>query len=713
MAAWQIPLSVTQPTFETPLQAQGQAMTLQGMAQGRVLKNQEIQENALKIKAEQRAQDANQALTDALGEGFTKGDDGKYTLNHDAVMGKLIKGGWGPEALKIDALKRSDLTNAATNLSAQLKAQAEKDARMGSLIGSIPQIDFNEVDPDRLAAQKQAHLAGVQNAISQGLSEGLIDQTHAATALQWAQNPTPQTAAQFKQIADQGMARKDQIEALQKSLDSGILNRERQANTTKTEAQIPGIKADSEQKQRAADAAILAVAARKGPEAYAKIIGDMPYARAKAFEGITDPDKILLAGQTANQQSEIGLKTSERDVKLKQVAAELIKVGINPDDVAKATDPNAAPDVRAAIIRKIGSDVTRLKVNEQVQAHVGSQLGVLNAMMGGGFAGGGGAPAPAQVPASTPIQAPPQMPVGAVAAPATAVPPAQPIQAPVARPAQPVAAQPVQAPASVVTAVAPAATGVDPNTGRNEAYLDNLVKSGKLSQTVADKIRAIADGRSILPPRSSSGPIGMLNEMMSQHLLQYDPGYDYTDPAKRMKTAQAYSAGGKVGQGINALGTALQHGAELSDLIENLNNTNFPKYNSIAQWVKNNTGSPEVKQFINVRDKFADEMTKAWGASALGDRKAAIDTLATTDSPKTLKKLMNDNVTLLMGKYNEARDQYKSDMGKELKTGISKTAEEAAQKIRSRSGLPTKGDHIMHEGHPYTFDGTQWTLDKK
>lgn len=408
-------------------------------------------------------------------------------------------------------------------------------------------------------------------------------------------------------------------------------------------------------------------------------------------------------GMTPDQQATTQGKSQEIQTAQQRANEEMLKAGIDPELAKQATDPKATPAQRTAAGQRVMEQASSRKVSEAVREEIGKQVGVMNALLGGGFGGGvqpvsAPVPAPAgpsqpvqprtallpgsQSPIPTVIASPqPQQPQPTLGGPQATPVPAQRVQPPAAPLPQ---AQPI--PASQAPAV-PTPTGTD----RNEAALS------KVSAPIATRVRAIADGRAPMPPQGRNNP---LNTAITNLLYAYDPAFDVSNAGLRIKTENGFGPDGKEGQALNAAGTAMTHAGKLSDLIENLDNTSFPKYNSFANWIKNNSGSPEVKQFVNTRDKFADELAKAWGANALGDRKAAIDTLNAADSPEALRKVMADDIDLLHGKTGELESQYKSVMNKSLASGrgVSDEAKVSAQKVLGRRDGQSAANSVTLKG---------------
>lgn len=521
--------------------------------------------------------------------------------------------------------------------------------------------------------------------------------------------PSSATIKMFQNVADATGEWHAKAAKLQEDSDKAA---KASADLAKTQTETEGL--------RTQQAASL-LSKSQTAEEYQSIKGTLDPKVAARFpdppKGLTGPlsedflGNIRERGMTPDQQTISQDKKTQLLNAQRRAKEDLIKAGVDPDLADQATDPKATPQQRTAAAQKAIQGVSNLKIREEV----GKQMGVLSAMMGGGFGGGGvSTPAPVIAPTALPAttvatpsaipptsnpepsviqqRTPPQV-SGTQINPVTPGPtqtPPVPLSAPVVTPAP----SATVAPASATPT--PAATPTPSTNGRNEAYLDDLVKKGKINQGMANEIRAVAEGRlQGYPLQSRAGPMGMMTEFKKNILNTYDPAYDVSDPAARLKTARGFSPDGSEGKALNAAGTAMTHAGLLSDLIENLNNTSFPKYNSISNWIKNNTGSAEVKQFVNTRDKFADELSKAWGANALGDRQKAIDTLNAADSPESLRKVMADDIELLRGKTGELESQYKATMGKDLGAGkgVSDEAKKAADKVsQRRTGALPKGN---------------------
>lgn len=298
-SAAMIPLMVDKPTFATPIQQATAGLNLQQLAGNVGIQKQVQAENAQKLEAQQRSLDADKALANALSGSMTTAPDGTISVNHDAVGQKLTQAGFGKEYLTYDAQRRADLKNSMDQLKAKLDAQGVAGEQFAGVIDTIPKVDWTKSDPAQIAAYQ----TGVKNAVAVARSKGLIDDQHAAWALQGSQNPTPEFDQQLRQFGLMGVKHAEQMTQASKALTDAAEIHFKEAQTQETQAKLPGTQAASDEKVTENAASTLAAAARKGPDAFNSALATLPYAVAKKFEGITNPDDILKVGMTPATQA--------------------------------------------------------------------------------------------------------------------------------------------------------------------------------------------------------------------------------------------------------------------------------------------------------------------------------------------------------------------------------------------------------------------------
>lgn len=738
-----IPLSGKNPVIEPPQQVESQVLGTQQQQQQLQVGGQQLQ--GLQMENQQRAQDLEDQKTMRQALIQSGGDMQKF---QNSIIGKVSpKTMFAFNQMQLNQKKVMADTDAQT-----IKNDIEKHDALRSLIQTV-----KSASPEK---RQQAW----ESAIQQGQSRGLIGPgTQLSTTvpdeddLTAYENGLALSSTQAKEHVEQQNADTSRMTAL--------------SNKQKNEAELPGIVAGSSQKVAEDAARKLAPAAGLSKDAYARAWYALDPAIAKQFPHPDDwdkdatPDQVRQVGMAPEKQA----TTAQGSERVRIAAAALKKAGSEAELARQAA--GSGPDAAQAKI------ALGLLSDQKVKEEVGKQLGVFKALTSGDLGGGTpGVRIPQSAPGQNGTQlaaannnpgnlkfanqpgaelgdggfakfkspedglaalqsqisldasrgatlasyiskyAPPSEndTAGYIqkAAAAVGMAPGTPLSK--VDPAKLAAFQAKQESGTTVTppaaapvaATEPATLSPGETASRNESALKNV------NPGIATEIKAVADGRLPVWPSSRMNP---MNEVKRNLLMQYDPTFDFTNTAARTKTAQGFSPSGQQGQAINAFDTALRHASVLSKLIDNLNNTNFRKYNSIANWITSETGSPAVKEFDNVRHKFAEELTKAWRGTGgnESDIKAEMDALNAADSPTQLKKVMADNVELLQGKIGALEDQYKQTMGKPGNF-VSATAQKAIDKIRGAvSESPKKGDVQQHNGDNYEFDGTVWRKQPK
>lgn len=209
MAAWQIPLSIKPPDIESPLVQQTRALNMKHLA-GEValqpgqlaIQNQVQQENDLNVQAAQRTQNAQKAVSDALSANTSLNPDGTLNTDHGAVIKSLSSAGFGPEAIKYDADRRADLTNALDLQIKQNQVATQKAERLGELAATVKPVEWDNPDSNVVETQKTAATANAKRAFDQAIKEGVLPPQAAQIVEQQLANYTPDVEAQILQYRD-------------------------------------------------------------------------------------------------------------------------------------------------------------------------------------------------------------------------------------------------------------------------------------------------------------------------------------------------------------------------------------------------------------------------------------------------------------------------------------------------------------------------------
>lgn len=190
-----------------------------------------------------------------------------------------------------------------------------------------------------------------------------------------------------------------------------------------------------------------------------------------------------------------------------------------------------------------------------------------------------------------------------------------------------------------------------------------------------------------------------------QKARQMDPEFNASTHAQRQKTYQAFTTG-KQGDTINALNTGMGHLGELSDLAEQLSNTDYQAVNRAKNAVKKQTGDPVITAFDTTKKAVADEVTRVWRGTG-GSEKDVQEALANLDaanSPAQLRANIAQLTRLMASKQKALEDQYRKGMGKfgELEV-LDEEAMASLAKIQKRAGgKHTQPSEKQSPGKPAT-----------
>ena len=285
------------------------------------------------------------------------------------------------ETMQVDYARKTDLTEAETNLQAQIKKNATE---ISSTVSKVEKIDETANNAADLAATAQSKAADAKAAAEQAAQEATAAQTkadEASLAAQTAQSnaDTAKAAAKNAQsVADK--AKTDLAEA-QKNLDTvkgrvdateGDIAKAQKAVTT---AQAAAEKAQSDANAAAtkASSAQDVADAAKSNASLAQTAANQASAKAEAAQTIANEAKVNASD--AQKKAEDAVKTASD---AKTAANNAAKIASDAQDVANAAKANATAAQAAADDAKKKSDqaaadlVTAKKNLEEVSGRVDS-----------------------------------------------------------------------------------------------------------------------------------------------------------------------------------------------------------------------------------------------------------------------------------------------------------------------------------------------------
>ncbi len=225
------------PQFESPAQAIQQQLTLRHLAGQATIQQQMVQENALKIAAAQKQQQAETDLAGSVMANTKLGDDGKYKLDSDAVMQDLLKKGHSKQAYLFDTDMRAHAKSVADQATAHLtqlgkmhemqasaidaiRADAPKEwenpTPVTPVLGEGQPVVNTEVDPQKIVALK----ASAQQQLQQLQANGAIANPAEVKPLtDFISNPTKENYQALLGFQKSKISHADNVKDLTASLE--------------------------------------------------------------------------------------------------------------------------------------------------------------------------------------------------------------------------------------------------------------------------------------------------------------------------------------------------------------------------------------------------------------------------------------------------------------------------------------------------------------
>lgn len=228
---------------------------------------------------------------------------------------------------------------------------------------------------------------------------------------------------------------------------------------------------------------------------------------------------------------------------------------------------------------------------------------------------------------------------------------------------------------------------VDRQTRQGDATLQETIRyhdmlnqerKDKLAQQKAQQDGMLANQATVdkiakydlpYPSRYSKNGQQLMDMLAEQH-----PEYDATIYDQKKK-AQVSFGSGPDSNLLKSADVAIQHLDTADELGKGLHNGKYPAINSIVNFYKSQTGSPEIAKFNAAKSIVSDEINKfiIGGGGALADREQLQKQLADANSPDqlqgvttTLRQLMAGQLKGLQGKYVNARLGSEEDFLKRL-----------------------------------------------
>lgn len=187
----------------------------------------------------------------------------------------------------------------------------------------------------------------------------------------------------------------------------------------------------------------------------------------------------------------------------------------------------------------------------------------------------------------------------------------------------------------------------------------------ELPPPVANRVKAILDGRESFPSTARSNP---RNAQLLDLAAQVDPDFDAVNFNKRNQTATAF-AKGKQGDAVRAANQAIAHAGSLYDSIEKLDNFSgaATPLNYIVNPAEKLFGDSRQGVFQQKAVAVASELRKVFsgsGGGSLSELKEWQDGFPVNASQTAQKAYLMSGMELLHGAVDNLQTQYENGMGK-------------------------------------------------
>jgi len=194
--------------------------------------------------------------------------------------------------------------------------------------------------------------------------------------------------------------------------------------------------------------------------------------------------------------------------------------------------------------------------------------------------------------------------------------------------------------------------GADGKPLRGEAFLQTLPPN------IAAQARLYVKGDAPPPTGFAAKPV----------LLAAQQAASIADPTwtgQRYSTIQDFTKGAQTAKTVQAQNVTMEHFGTLQDAVSALDNGNVPLFNSLAQGIARQTGSPVPTNFELGKTIVYDEMAKAilGSNSSLADRQAFTKNMDTGSSRAQAEGQLNEAGKYMAGQAYGLEQRYTSGSG--------------------------------------------------
>jgi hypothetical protein len=167
-------------------------------------------------------------------------------------------------------------------------------------------------------------------------------------------------------------------------------------------------------------------------------------------------------------------------------------------------------------------------------------------------------------------------------------------------------------------------------------------------------------------PISTVSMRGGERERMAALASLYDPTFDVTQYGARNSLRRDFTSG-KGATNIRSINTAVGHLADLKKSAQALDNTSFPSYNNLGNWLATETGSAKVTKFNAAVTAVSGELSalfKGTGSATDQEIKEWRENINSSQSNEQLMGFVDTAVSLMRSRLRALSDQWENGMGK-------------------------------------------------
>jgi hypothetical protein len=201
-------------------------------------------------------------------------------------------------------------------------------------------------------------------------------------------------------------------------------------------------------------------------------------------------------------------------------------------------------------------------------------------------------------------------------------------------------------------------------TGDIQPYspADNTEITDKDRSELMPLAKAIVEGRAT--PSALTNTRGSRKEKLARLAAEIDPSFDLSMASQRGAIRRDFTTGNSA-KALTSLNTVIGHLDTLNAASDALDNTNFPKFNSLENYLKKNTGKADVQKFTAAKNLVDSELGKVAQGSGVvtnEEREQFSRNLGAASSPAQVKGVIATYVDLMKSRTDSLKSNWEQAM---------------------------------------------------